>query len=260
MQLFDNKQYLLTFNQASAGFTLTTTYPLTELGFKKLGPFSLKDVSAGVGYTVQSVCITGLSPFTTFQIARYRGYTQTSEITPTIRRFTVDNPVDPRTGTVESLTMQVGGISGSNSFLKGVVHGRYFYPFLKSQTLGTFVVSQGITFGIGTNLKSGTGGELPLYERFFPGGVGGSKELLFSNEITFPILSGLGIRGVVFTDAGQSFRLKDSLDITKLQAAWGFGVRWKSPFGPLAVDIAFPLNPRPADQSTVFEIGAGSPL
>jgi outer membrane protein insertion porin family len=293
MQLFDNKQYLLSFNQASAGFTLTTTYPLTELGFKKLGPFSLKDVSAGVGYTFQSVGITGLSPFTTFQIARFRGYTQTSEITPTIRRFTVDNPIDPRTGTVESLTMQVGGLGGGNSFVKGVVHGRYFYPFLKSQTLGTFVVSQGITFGIGTNLQSGTGGELPLYERFFPGGVGGpgdvrgyqlyslgpqvtifdqagtpisvqdvggSKELLLSNEITFPILSGLGIRGVLFADAGQSFRLKDSLDVTKLQAAFGFGVRWKSPFGPLAVDLAFPINPRPADQSTVFEIGAGSPL
>ena len=88
----------------------------------------------------------------------------------------------------------------------------------------------------------------------------GSKELLFSNEITFPILSGLGIRGVIFADAGQSFRLKDSLDISKLQAALGVGVRWKSPFGPLAVDIAFPLNPRPADQNTVFEIGAGSPL
>jgi outer membrane protein insertion porin family len=293
LQLFDNKQYLLSFNQSAAGFTLTTTYPLTELGFKKLGPFSLKNIDAGLGYSFQSIGITGLNQFTTFQIARFKGYTQTSEVTPTIRRFTVDNPVDPRTGTVESLSMQFGGIGGGNKFIKGVAHARYFYPFLKSQSFGTFVLSQGITFGIGTNLQSGTGGELPLYERFFPGGVGGpgdvrgyqlyslgpqvtifnksgipisvqdiggSKELLFSNEITFPILSGLGIRGVIFTDAGQSFRLKDSLDISKLQAAWGFGVRWKSPFGPLAVDIAFPLNPRPADQSTVFEVGAGSPL
>jgi outer membrane protein insertion porin family len=293
MQLFDNKTYLLSFNQSAAGFTLTTTYPLTELGFKKIGPFSLKDITAGLGYSFQSIGITGLDALTTFQIARYKGYTQTSEITPTIRRFTVDNPVDPRTGTVESLSMQFGGIGGGNEFIKGVAHFRYFYPFLKSQTLGTFVVSQGVTFGIGTNLQSGTGGELPLYERFFPGGVGGpgdvrgyqlyslgpqvtiysqngtplsvqdvggSKELLLSNEITFPILSGLGIRGVIFSDAGQSFRLKDSLNISDLQASFGFGVRWKSPFGPLAVDIAFPINPRPADQSTVFEVGAGSPL
>jgi outer membrane protein insertion porin family len=293
MQLFDNKTYLLSFNQSSAGFSLTTTYPLTDLGFKTLGPFSLKDVTAGLGYSFQSVGITGLNQFTTFQIARYKGYTQISDFTPTIRRFTVDNPVDPRTGTVETLSLDFGGLGGNNSFIKGVAHFRYFYPFLKSQTLGTFVLSQGITFGIGTNLESGTGGELPLYERFFPGGVGGpgdvrgyqlyslgpqvtiysqngtplsvqdvggSKELLLSNEITFPILSGLGIRGVVFSDAGQSFLLKDSIDIDKLQASFGIGIRWKSPFGPLAVDIAFPINPRPADQSTVFEVGAGSPL
>jgi outer membrane protein assembly factor BamA len=65
---------------------------------------------------------------------------------------------------------------------------------------------------------------------------------------------------VIFSDAGQSFLLKDNIDIDKLQASAGVGVRWKSPFGPLAVDIAFPINPRPADQSTVFEVGAGSPL
>jgi outer membrane protein insertion porin family len=293
LQLFDNKTYLLSFNQSSAGFTLTTTYPLTELGFKKIGPFSLKDVTAGIGYSFQSIGITGLNQFTTFQIERYKGYTQTSEITPTIRRFTVDNPTDPRTGTVESLSLQYGGLGGGNNFIKGVAHFRYFYPFLKSQTLGTFVVSQGITYGIGSNLQSGTGGELPLYERFFPGGVGGpgdvrgyqlyslgpqvtifsqngtplsvqniggSKELLLSNEITFPILSGLGIRGVIFSDAGQSFLLKDDIHIDDLQASAGVGVRWKSPFGPLAVDIAFPINPRPADQHTVFEVGAGSPL
>jgi outer membrane protein insertion porin family len=293
LQLFDNKTYLLSFNQSSAGFTLTTTYPLTELGFKKIGPFSLKNITAGIGYSYQSIGITGLNEFTTFQISRFHGYTQTSEITPTIRRFTVDNPTDPRSGTVETLSMQFGGLGGTNSFIKGVAHFRYFYPFLKSQTLGTFVVSQGITYGIGTDLNSGTGGELPLYERFFPGGVGGpgdvrgyqlyslgpqvtifsqngtplsvqdvggSKELLLSNEITFPILSGLGIRGVIFSDAGQSFLLKQSMDITDLQASAGIGVRWKSPFGPLAVDIAFPINPRPADQHTVFEVGAGSPL
>src|SRR5271170_7033697 len=293
MQLFDNKTYLLSFNQSSAGFTLTTTYPLTELGFKKLGPFSLKDITVGLGYSFQSVGITGLNQFTTFQIERYKGYTQTSEITPSFRRFTVDNPTDPRTGTVETLSLQYGGLGGGNDFIKGVAHFRYFYPFLKSQTLGTFVVSQGVTFGIGSNLESGTGGELPLYERFFPGGVGGpgdvrgyqlyslgpqvtlfsqnvtplsvqniggSKELLLSNEITFPILSGLGIRGVIFSDAGQSFLLKDSINIDDLQASAGVGVRWKSPFGPLAVDIAFPINPRPADQHTVFEVGAGSPL
>jgi outer membrane protein insertion porin family len=293
MQLFSTKAYLLSFNQSASGFTLTSNYPLTELGFKKIGGFSLKNVTAGLGYTFESVGITGLSPLTTFEISRYKGYTQTSEIMPSIQRFTVDNRLDPRSGTNLTLNMQFGGIGGGNQFIKGVAHGRYFYSFLKSPTFGTWVLSQGITFGIGTNLSSGTGGELPLYERFFPGGVGGpadvrgyqlyslgplvtifnaagqpvsvqniggSKELILSNEITFPILSGLGLRGVVFADAGQSYTLHQSMDPTTLQASYGIGVRWKSPFGPLSIDIARPINPRPADRTTVFEIGAGAPL
>lgn len=293
LQLFDNKAFLLSFNQSAAGFAVNTYYPLTELGFKKLGPFSLKNISVGLGYQFQSVGITGLSPLTTFDILRYKGYTQTSELLPSFRRFTVDNPVDPRTGTVLTFNGQIGGLGGTNSFVKGVLHGRYFYPFIKSSTWGTWVVSQGLTYGIGTNLGSGTGGELPLYERFFPGGtsgpaevrgyqlyslgplvtifnaagqpisvqdVGGSEELILSNEITFPILSGLGLRGVLFSDAGQAYTLKQGIDFTELQASVGFGVRWRSPFGPLSVDLAFPINPRPADQRTVFEIGAGAPL
>lgn len=293
-QLFDNKIFLLSFNQASAGFSINTFYPLTELGFKKIGPFSLKDVTAGLGYEFESVGITGLPPLTTYQILEYKGYTQTSEIMPSIRRFTVDNPIDPRSGSVLSFSGQIGGLGGGNYFLKGVLHGRYFYPFWKSPMLGTFVVSQGVTFGIGTNLAGGTGGELPLYERFFPGGVGGtpndvrgyqlyslgplvtmynqagqpisvqniggSKELIFSNEITFPLLSGLGLRGVIFSDAGQAYQIQKSLDLNQLQASYGIGIRWRSPFGPLSIDIARPINPRPADLSTVFEIGAGSPL
>ena len=65
---------------------------------------------------------------------------------------------------------------------------------------------------------------------------------------------------MIFSDAGQSYTLHQSMDPTSLQASYGIGVRWKSPFGPLSIDIARPINPRPADQSTVFEIGAGAPL
>ncbi|HVA81292.1 MAG TPA: outer membrane protein assembly factor BamA, partial [Candidatus Binataceae bacterium] len=293
LELFDNKQFLLSFNQAAAGFAVNTYYPLTELGFKKLGPFSLKDVTAGLGYQFQSVGITGLQPQTTYDILRYQGYTRESELLPSIRRFTVDNPVDPRSGSVLAFNGQIGGIGGGVAFVKAILHGRYFYPFLKSPTFGTWVFSQGVTYGVGTNLASGTGGELPLYERFFPGGVGGgadvrgyqlyslgplvnvfnqagqpisvqdiggSQELLLSNEITFPILSGLGLRGVIFSDAGQAYTLKQGVNPMLLQASFGMGFRWRSPFGPLSVDIALPINPRPVDQTTVFEIGAGAPL
>ena len=172
-------------------------------------------------------------------------------------------------------------------------HSRFFWPYIQSQRWGEWVFSPGVTYGVGTLLSSGFGGELPLYERFFPGGnnglnsvrgyelyslgpqvtlfdqlgkpfaveqVGGSQELLLSAETTFPVVSSLGIRGAAFVDAGQAFRLHDSLSIDKLHAAYGIGLRWKSPFGPLAADIARPIDPRHNDRGTVFDFGAGAPL
>ncbi len=292
LSAFYDELFLYSFNQTNTGFQINTGYPLAELGFKKLGPFSLEDITLGLGYQFESVGITGLAPFTTFDILRYKGYTQVSEIMPSIRRFTVDNPQDPRSGSVMNLNLELAGLGGT-SFVKGVLHSRFFFSFLRSPRWGEWVFSPGVTYGIGTSLGGHNGSELPLYERFFPGGlggggdvrgyqiyslgpqvtifnpegqpqaieqVGGSQELLLSGEVTFPILQSLGIRGAAFVDAGNSFFLHQSYSLSDLQSAVGFGIRWRSPFGPIAVDLAFPLNPRPNDQSAVFDFGAGTPL
>ncbi len=292
LSAFYDELFLYSFNQTNTGFQINTGYPLAELGFKKLGPFSLEDITLGLGYQFESVGITGLAPFTTFDILRYKGYTQVSEIMPSIRRFTVDNPQDPRSGSVMNLNLELAGLGGT-SFVKGVFHSRFFFSFLRSPRWGEWVFSPGVTYGIGTSLGGHNGSELPLYERFFPGGlggggdvrgyqiyslgpqvtifnpegqpqaieqVGGSQELLLSGEVTFPILQSLGIRGAAFVDAGNSFFLHQSYSLSDLQSAVGFGIRWRSPFGPIAVDLAFPLNPRPNDQSAVFDFGAGTPL
>jgi outer membrane protein insertion porin family len=292
LELFLNKLFLFSFDQTNAGFAINTGYPLTDLGLKKIGPLSLDNVVAGLGYQYESVGIGGLSEFTTFDIARYKGYTRVSEFLPSLKRFTVDNPTDPRSGSVQNLNLEIAGLGGQ-PFIRGVVHSRFFIPYIKSPRWGEWVFSPGVTYGLGSSLKAGARGELPLYERFFPGGVGGegdvrgyglyslgpqitlfdqlgapiaieqvggSEELLLSGETTFPIWSSIGLRGVAFIDAGNAFRLRDSISFDKLQAAYGIGVRWKSPFGPIGIDIARPMNPRPNDQHTVFDVGAGAPL
>ena len=292
VSLFYDKLYLFSFNQTNTGFQLNTGYPLAELGFKKLGPFSLEDITLGLGYQFESVGISGLPQLTTFEILRYKGYSRVSEIMPSIRRFTVDNPLDPRSGSVTNLNVELAGLGGT-SFVKGLFHSRFFYSFIRSPRWGEWVFSPGVTYGIGTSLSGNKGSELPLYERFFPGGlggggdvrgyqiyslgpqvtlfnpqgvpfgieqVGGSQELLLSGEATFPILQSFGLRGATFIDAGNSFFLHQSITLNGLQAAYGIGIRWRSPFGPIAVDIARPINPRPNDKSTVFDFGAGTPL
>ncbi|HEY2105613.1 MAG TPA: BamA/TamA family outer membrane protein, partial [Candidatus Binataceae bacterium] len=293
IDLYSWEQFLPSFTRKSVGFALRSSYPLDELGLKKIGPLSLANVDAGLTYRFESVGIVGLSPFTTEQILQFKGYSQTSELAPSIRRFTVDNTVDPHSGSVESLSLQLAGLGGTNKFIKGSLHTRFFFPVYKSQAYGDFVYGIGADYGVGTNLGGGTGGELPLVERYFPGGpfgpdsvpgypfyslgpqvqvfnefgqslgfeaVGGSQELILYHQLEFPILDSFGLRGFVFMDAGNAFRLNETDKLYELQGAVGPGIFWKSPFGPLRLALGFPLNPRPQDGTVDFIFGTGANL
>ena len=90
--------------------------------------------------------------------------------------------------------------------------------------------------------------------------IGGSQDLEFTNEVIFPILQGLGVKGVIFFDAGQAFTAEDGIQLTKLRYAFGGGLRWLSPFGPLRVELGIPINPREGDDKSVVLFSFGGPL
>jgi outer membrane protein insertion porin family len=146
-------------------------------------------------------------------------------------------------------------------------------------------------FSFGSNLGYGIGyggeRELPLYERYFPGGInsvrgfrilsmgpknivinglgqgisrdpiGGSSQLIFNNEIIFPIVESLGLKGVVFVDAGNAFSASQGIDITDMRVSSGGGLRWLSPIGPLRIEVGIPINPHIGDdkQTVMFSFG-----
>jgi outer membrane protein insertion porin family len=43
-----------------------------------------------------------------------------------------------------------------------------------------------------------------------------------------------------------------------LRRSVGAGVRWMSPFGPLRVELGFPLNKQPHDETSVLGFSIGS--
>jgi outer membrane protein insertion porin family len=45
-------------------------------------------------------------------------------------------------------------------------------------------------------------------------------------------------------DTGNVFRRASDVDLAELRVATGFGVRYRSPIGPLRVDLGFKVNPR----------------
>jgi outer membrane protein insertion porin family len=290
IDLFDTEYFMFGFTQVAYGIGFHTLYPLSELGLTELGPFSLNTVSAGVGYKFQQMGITDIGPYEPAAITQYHGYALVSEIIPTLQRMTVDNPADPRSGSSQSASIEFAGAGGDSYFVKAILHSRWFLPIIDSSWFGQWVYSLGVDYGIGTALQPAPGGNLPLYERFFPGGIdsvrgyeffslgpnipifnnvgqpigytqiGGSKELLLSTEVTFPILESFGLRGVVFVDAGNAYLLQQSITLPSLAAAWGIGIRWRSPFGPIRLEYAIPINPKPGYVIDNFVFGGGSPL
>jgi outer membrane protein assembly factor BamA len=82
--------------------------------------------------------------------------------------------------------------------------------------------------------------------------LGGNAQLFNSIELRFPLL-GDNIGGVVFHDAGNiytnfrniSFRAtqRDLSDFNYMVHAIGFGIRYKTPLGPVRGDLAYSINP-----------------
>ena len=83
---------------------------------------------------------------------------------------------------------------------------------------------------------------------------------IFNNEIIFPLVQSLGLKGVVFFDAGNAFsaatghRLRRHADRGRRRACAGL-----SPIGPLRIELGFPLNPRVGDDTQTVMFSFGGP-
>ncbi len=106
--------------------------------------------------------------------------------------------------------------------------------------------------------------------------IGGNMRLTFNTEIEFPIVEIVGIKGVIFFDAGNAFNLEDSWcqagggrginqftdpcnhNPFYLRTSVGFGFRWFSPMGPLRFEWGWPTTTYPGEENHMFEFTFGN--
>ncbi len=105
---------------------------------------------------------------------------------------------------------------------------------------------------------------LPASERFFAGGdtmrgfaldqlgvpnstidtngfpIGGNALVIANAELRVPVHGGLGVVG--FVDTGNVFASTNDINVDEFRTALGFGLRYKSPIGPIRVDLGFKLH------------------
>src|SRR5262249_11898234 len=125
-----------------------------------------------------------------------------------------------------------------------------------------------------------TGGQLPASELFFAGGdttqrgfaldqlgvpgqtidpdgfaTGGNGLLLFNGELRVPVTGGVGVVG--FVDTGNVFARVVDIDLADLRTAIGGGLRYRSPIGPLRIDVGAKVNKLPGEKRTAWFVSFG---
>ncbi|RMD82422.1 MAG: outer membrane protein assembly factor BamA [Candidatus Dadabacteria bacterium] len=278
------------FRRGGRGFSVRASYPLADLGLKSFYGRSLERVRAGLEYRLERARIDGLGRFAPPDVVAEEGTRLTSSITPKLIRNTLDHPFDPTRGSRQVFSAEFAGLGGETDFVKVELSSRWFFPIGKLGTKRTVVYSVGGNLGYGLGDSGRSGKELPVFERYFPGGInsvrgfetrslgptqevcdttgatcvdsetGGSQQLIFNNELIVPLIPDAGIKGVVFFDAGNAFLAEDGIDFTGLRYAVGWGLRWLSPFGPLRIEVGYPLDRRKGESSSVVLFSFGAPL
>lgn len=91
--------------------------------------------------------------------------------------------------------------------------------------------------------------------------IGGTTTWVNNFEIEQPIIRQAGIKAVLFFDAGNAFGDPwggGGISIGGLRSAYGGGVRWQSPIGPLRFELGFPVQPEEDEKKSVFDFSIGS--
>jgi len=184
-----------------------------------------------------------------------------------------DDPIETHKGIYNTIDLAVApkGMGSQRTFGRFLGRNATYHPIGKR-----YVLARNTSFGI-VHLLHGTEDPLtaiPLPEHFFSGGatsmrgfpdlqagprdtqtgfpLGGTALLMNQTELRFPLL-GENIGGVLFHDMGNvfsnvsriSFRTDQHglTDFDYMVHAVGFGVRYRTPIGPVRLDLAYSINP-----------------
>jgi outer membrane protein insertion porin family len=174
------------------------------------------------------------------------------------------------------LRNEVAGLGGDVFFLKSSVGGEYHYPVAEDWT-ASVDAEIGSIFGLGQDTR--------VSDRYFIGGancrgfefagvgprdlpsddaLGGKYFYTGTLELGFPLgfPEEFDIRGRIFTDICSAWGL-DKTDVgvadeSAPRISVGTGVSWRSPFGPIIIDLGFAVIDESFDQNELLNFSFGT--
>jgi outer membrane protein insertion porin family len=267
-ETLQDNQLIGQFNQFSVGGTLRLGYQINEPMRQTLKYTLRKD-------TINNVQVTA-SPF----IQDQAGTRNTSAVGQVLLYDKRDNRLDPTAGFFLQFATDLAGLGGDVRYGRAVLTGGYFYSIAPNWVL-SLTGEGGYIHGIDDNVR--------LEDRFFVGGdnlrgfaiggigprdintqdaLGGNTYYVGSLTLGFPLglPPELGIGGRVFSDFGSLYgidqgavRTADPLaDPHSIRVSAGVGISWRSPLGPIKLDLAEPIIKQSFDKRQIFLVGFGT--
>jgi outer membrane protein insertion porin family len=318
LEAYDTLYIFPNFARRSIGDSLTFGYALAQpwLRLSVTATTEWDSVDTSNQATFLGIGTPGFSSvFQQLPLANLFNSGRVFSLRPTLTYDTRDNRLFPSSGIYLQLSSEVASKAFGSEFnyLRNRFTGRFYYP-LGGATPGKpgsgFVLKLNTELGI---ITSPDPQGVPIFQRYFLGGIldirgfylrtigprlpltstldpnsspipnganiGGNLEGYENLELEFPILDSVGIRGVVFLDAGNAWNLESQFCKTTpapqfdrtvqpcfsfpnslgyLRTSSGFGLRWFSPLGPLRFEWGFPLSPLPYERTSDFEFTIGN--
>lgn len=179
-------------------------------------------------------------------------------------------------------------LGGDFNFWENQANFRFYQPLIKDKDI--LVLRFNTSLG---RIQSTDGRVIPLIHRYRAGGinsvrgynwfslgpsirslttddpvraddrlvVGGTETWVNNFEIESPIIRAAQIKAVIFFDAGNAFGDPwgtGHLNPFGLRSAYGAGIRWQSPIGPLRFEYGIPIRPLENERKGVFDFSIGS--
>jgi outer membrane protein insertion porin family len=244
--------------------------------------------SVGLRYTYK---IDDITPFVSapFEVQQAAGTTKTSLIGYSFVYNTLDDPIKPTKGIVFSMSQEFAGLGGTLKYIRNQASIGFYHPIFYDSLVGSLNLQTGYITGY-------DGQVIPIQERFFKGGdsfrgfsqagvgprdtvvqgnngaVGGNFFAIGSAQLKLPgfLPDSYGVDMALFSDFGTVGHLDITLpacsptscikDNLALRASAGLAVAWKSPFGPITIDLGLPFIKTSYDREQIIYFSAGTGL
>jgi outer membrane protein insertion porin family len=267
-------------------YTQNYTYDQEKTGFDVRAGYALSEnLRQSLSYSFTANQITNVQSGASYYIYQQEGLRFTSQIGQSLIYDRRDARIDTTKGYILSLQTNLAGLGGTDHYFQTVIKAGYYYPIADGWVLNARIEGGDVL---------GIGGDVNIESRFFLGGdnlrgfriagigprdetthdpLGGDYYYDGSFETTVPL--GLpqeyGIKAYGFTDYGALGGIEQSnqpiagapkpggiFDSFSLRMSAGIGVSWKSPFGLVRVNIAYPFLKQPLDKGQILNFNFGS--